>query len=432
MKKNRENVKNFVDLISTVLGGSLGYYAGGPLEAALFAALAFGAVEVPYRMFFDLKNKNSSFIHWLNIKNLREKKLKHDIEKGIANWKDLLYNILWAEIPKQLQSINYNSKREINFTIKNLISNSSFTDRIPSSAKQKFLYDISESPIFSLSISDNLGIAHNELKIDNLLRNDKKTITVAFPVIALGVSAIFFYLKKIKGYNLNLRYDFAHALELAIQIKKGNISPDACVVGDAPSIQLIGKEKRPFYHFFMFLPKGEQRIVGPKHFGHIYKDDALKEGDYFFISDQISTMLFQFEYLKKRGSIDKNRVNIHCVEPHEFLSILQKGDINNRLITWAPHWQIYKHLKLGKILDKKLYSGYWYDQMLFLKNTFYRYNNKRVQALAVAINNAWIELHKPDILHSTIQKILNDKYYSEYLRRYCGIYDFHDISTVVL
>lgn len=331
-----------------------------------------------------------------------------------AEWQEILRFILQSVIPAQLRSINVFDTNYLTIGIERLQTNSSFSCRIRTA-----------SPFDSalgqrLFPSQWLGLLEEKHKKE--LCDANHPITVAIPVIFPATHAIFFYLKQ--HYAIELLYKFPHALEIVSRIEKGDCRTDACVVGDAPGLRLLNKEKATNYEFFMLMPQTEQRIVAPRLTGYQYGTSAISEGTYCFISDTVSTQLFQSEQFELKGIINKQRVRQENREPHEAVTILRSGDPERRIILWTPHWQILSLLGIADILGDIDETTYLFDCLLFLRRSFLRQRNgRRAEALLAAIRHAWSKLlFDQACLDDTIEKMLLDADYVETLIRVCGLH----------
>jgi hypothetical protein len=339
---------------------------------------------------------------------------------GNGNWEVLLEKILLDEIPKQTRSLRFDSKQANSRALERLIRNPSFYERL-SHDRNRFLNDIDVIEPFSTCISTRLGIANKEIHPDFLLY--ETPIRVSFAPTMLAVSAIIFYLKHLKGYNIEPIYGFTHTLEMVTQIKNHLLSPapDLCIVADAPALSLINSNKPPFYHYLMMLPRSEQRIVAPRINNQEYGEEAFKEGIFnLIVTEQgVSSNEFMLEELERKGLIDKASIAIESLEPHQSLSILTCGDSEKRLILYSPYWRISEYFGLSSSLK----VGYFYDTILFVKHSFLREKKKVAQAFMVAIYNAWLNLSDPSVLKKTIHSMISEKEYVELVYRYCGLYN---------
>jgi len=393
--------------------------------AGVGSAILFGAWQI-YLSYRQIKLQQQQQINpaAFSLSKLPEQPIQKTLslpaQSGVKlerRWSDILKFVLMSEIPKQLRSINIFDRASVIGNIKRIYDNPSFSERIPS----KSLLGSGIDKV--LSTSSQLGILNEKIEIEKYLRDQNHPIHIAFPPIMLATSAIFIYLRDIKHYNLRLHYKFAHAIELVGNIRRRHIKPDGCVIGDAVAVQLLNNETKSIYQFSMLMPRMEQRIVTAKVNDQKYTSKNMREGTYCFIKNEISTPLFEFEHLERTGRINKKRISIEDLEPHESVSILKEGNVEKRLILWTPHWQIYQLLGIGMILDSPQGSGYWFDTMLFFGQSFLKqFHGKRAEMLLVAIRDAWLVLHDQRSLEITVEKLLSDAEYVEVLKRYCGLH----------
>jgi hypothetical protein len=328
------------------------------------------------------------------------------------SWMGILRAVLLSTIPTQLRSINIQSQSGLDSAYHELRDNPSFRQRLMSP------HSLSHVPAIARTPSATLGVL-TEDQIERL-RDRSNMVDVAFPPTLLAISAIFFYLAYVRQVAINLQFSFAHAVELAMCIGQRNADPDVCVVGDAASLSLLNHKTRAIYDFLMLLPKSEQSIVAPKS-SRNYKDCSFETGEFIFLSDEVSTPLFQFENFCARGLIDSKRAKATNCEPYEALSILRKGDEEIRSILWTPHLQISERIGVATVLNGAHASPFSFHTMLFAKRRFLRSEFRKAEALVVAIRDAWLDLYRFETLASTIEVMLSDDRYVKALGRYCGI-----------
>lgn len=333
------------------------------------------------------------------------------------HWKGLLKIILLSEIHEQLSKGDIFGVKGLSDSINHIRENPSFIERVHS------VHALDNILLTRLPSSQQVGILDEKLK--KYLRNGKRPINVAFPTSLLATTAIFFYLKIKKNYNLHLLYKFPHALELAERIEKKNIDtmPHVCVLSEAPAIRLINQPHLR-YVATIPMPQGEQRIIAPAA-DQEYRADAFREGNFVLLTDELSTHVFHQEQLKRRGKIKASRVQEENREPHEAVPILQSGDIDKRLILWSPHWQLFSALGIGVTLGKKSESGYSFNSILFFRESM---SSHFKEAMTIAIRDAWIALLDKECLIEIVETMLADEEYIEAMGRFCGIYQLQQAA----
>jgi hypothetical protein len=191
---------------------------------------------------------------------------------------------------------------------------------------------------------------------------------------------------------------------------------DACVLGDAPALQVFNDIKRYGLRYSMPMPSAEQRVLAPMS-APSHAD--LGYGEYSLIRERVSTLLFHMETLSAKGRLHIENLSVIDREPHLFLDVLGSGDTDQRVIAWSPHWQVYSKLGLAQPLNE---SAFMYRNLLFLRGGFTRKYPKKAKLLPILVRDAWIQLRKPGVRQKTIAAMLADSSLVEAYWRFCGLH----------
>jgi hypothetical protein len=343
-----------------------------------------------------------------------------EISRARISWEILLETILFAEVPKQLTSVNISSKSFVTKTIENISEDPSFRERVMRGGVHAL--DELHNPIdLTIACEHQLGFRDDHLK--RYLVNDRHPINITIPINMLAVAAIFFHLSD--RFNFQLNYNFPHSISLADRLQSDrSFRPDFCVVGVAPSIHLFSDQRlASAYELAMLMPQCEQRVIAPSLPKQTYSKESISEGTYHVIRDRCSNQLFQEEHLERSALIKKERTRKENCEAHEALSLIKKGDAGTRLIACTPHWQVLVALGLAVPLDHRGNWNYALDSMLFVKRSLRRRRSpKLILAVITAVRDAWYDLQSnPELLRAIIMRMLNDTTYVKELKRACGI-----------
>lgn len=331
-------------------------------------------------------------------------------------WKNSLRENLTKEIYDQLHNINIFYKGSHSEICKHLLNlNTPFGKRL------KNRNGLSTPELLIPGSNSYNGTMDKPLK--EFIKKNRRKVIVSFPGYFLATSAIFFYLRYIKNYEwLDLDYVSFTAVEVVERIKRKYIEPTIIIVGYGPAIAVFESLKN--YHFQMFTPRIEQRIVAPKVDGHQYKEKDIEEGIYSFLAHPLSTNVFEFEFYTQTGKINEKRVQTEDNAPHDaIVKLLKHDNVEKRYILCTPYWQFFQDQGLCEVLDKKDKNGFLVESMLFVDKNFSEKNNKLTTALLIEIRNAWLVLKdKCEELDKTITAMLNDPEYVTVLERSWGIH----------
>lgn len=234
-----------------------------------------------------------------------------------------------------------------------------------------------------------LGLSSESFLQRELCRDEP--VRVAISVVSAGVYALFWYLRRVKGYNIEIDNNFAYALEIANRILSGDptIDHDLCAIADVPSSMMVARSGGHEYRPVMLLPSVCQRVIAPNANNGV----ELTTGSYRLLCNTPSTADVYFRRLITNGSIKKRQIESSHREPDEAGSDLSTGDPDVRAILFFPYFQINQLLNGCKALDQPGLPDQNADMLLFGHASFIS-NRSRMLALQIALRDAWYELRQ--------------------------------------
>ncbi len=183
------------------------------------------------------------------------------------------------------------------------------------------------------STKERLGLGEYSAKspLKQLL---KKPLTVAIPNGMPGSTEIFFYLKNVRNYPIEIDYNYAHAIEIRRAIEKKSFfnPPELTVLGIAPAITLMRSWLKHDYLPLMFLPSfSHQRIFKGR------KNSVSKARQMMFLDSEPSTSRLYFEDLCRLGLLNKNRCQLSHGDPGDIFSTFAESPEDLDAIVYFPH-----------------------------------------------------------------------------------------------
>jgi hypothetical protein len=331
-----------------------------------------------------------------------------------SEWSGLLKEVLLEAIPAQLSCIDIFEKDMVLATLTKLQRNPSFKDRIRTSLG---IDKLPSGPTGLKYAAALHGILDKEDR--RILQNEKINIVQA-PTL-MGSAALFFYLRDIEEFNMELNFGVSHSVEILSKIENRVISPEACVIGDAQYLYIRNGMLKPAYNILSVMPKDMNYVVAPNIKDYRYSKDSMKEGDYRILKDEkyVSTVQFAHEYYKQMGLIASNNEPKN-LEPADALWDLQEADPDKRHFLWSLQRLVAEKLGIGVRIDD---IGHTWDTFLICKRGFMREKSgKQAASLSKAVRHAWIKMYRNEKLTArVVDLMLADPEYLENSRRISGI-----------
>ena len=343
------------------------------------------------------------------------------VEKRETINEQVVHNLLFDEVSEMLWKTDIFSSSYLKKTNERLRSNPSVVKRIGDSAQ--FVDDVD----LSLSSAERLGMGiQPELLKKNINRDEP--LRVVCPWMMPGALALFEYLKTVKGFHLEIDYEWGYTAEVRRAVTNGyfDVAPDLFVLGVAPAATAIGQDAGMPYRPLMFVPSISHRVLmSQTAFDH--EVCSLSYGEYQFLYEEASTPEFCFENLERSKFVDRKTVQISHLEPDEATNALAQGDPNLKMIMFFPHYpinELFNGCRAVRFPDEEMGLQ---EGILFAHESLVD-DRSRLRCLDVAIRNAWLELrNSPDKLSSLIEEIVAEKRFVEFLFRFTGM---HNLPTI--
>ena len=330
---------------------------------------------------------------------------------------EMFAKLFQQEALEMLRKTDIFSKRSMSLSIARLSKNSVFSKSAGSKA------EIARHLDLQLSTTDLLGLSPSS-KFDREALSNDEPICVATSGTIAAVMLIFRYLQHVKGYNIELQYQYASTNDIVDSILNGTSlrPPDVCVVGVLPATPLFAVGKKSEYSLQMIMPKASNRVLAS---GGAQKSRTFlaggKEAKYIFCSERPTSASFCFEELKREGVIHSRQVSVVHMEPHEVLKALNSSDTSLRSILWFPHYHFNRILNDCNFVEETSGIDLSLETLLFAHSKF-RSSSSRCLNLLVAIRDAWLELQSnPALVGELSLALLSDRDYQRYLTRITGL-----------
>ncbi len=270
--------------------------------------------------------------------------------------------------------------------------------------------------------SYRLGLGLPAKTVANELMGSRR-FRIAVPLSAISALIIFRYLTEIKGYHLDVCYEFPHAIDIANRISRSEFTevPDACVIALAPAATLLRQHQQNGYSPTMFMPSIGHRIISSKR-SQRNRPRALGSGRYALLKDDPSTAMFYFEELIRAEKIEGRKVATEHQEPDRVFQMLRCGDAELNAVLFFPYHDLNVHFNRCEYLDHERSSSRFKETMLFVHESL-RENVGVLSALQYAIRDAWLELlANPEVVQRLTNELLKLAEFQKLLIRYGGLF----------
>ena len=273
---------------------------------------------------------------------------------------------------------------------------------------------------FGLSSAQLLGLVVSPDDFRRVFERIGK-FTLCLTPSHIGAIAIFRYLQRAYGLQLDLRCAFPHtsAILSSIDGQASTIDADAVLLAHSQSQALLAQPNADFRPL-MFMPATSYAVIAPQPLKSITKPKQIC-GDYLIFGGRESTSFMVFNDLLNSGGLDKKRVRYDSAELHEITQMIASGDNDSRAVLWYPYYGICNssngklgnHSNCAASLDFR-------EVVLFISKRLIA-DEQAVRTLNMAIRDAWIRLMSdPSLLASIVSNLYDLAGYEETIYRCSG------------
>lgn len=269
----------------------------------------------------------------------------------------------------------------------------------------------------NLHLGEQLGSARDS----DQLRRAAAThgpISFAVPGDLTGAVAILFYMKYVKGYPIEIEYNFVHSPQILGLIETGNLPPhlDAVILSAHPAAVLASTGKQRGFMPLMLMPRITRRVLSARNFG---KDP--RKGRFFGLRGTPATSSSYIDSLIEAGGIDKSGSKFERAEPYEQAAVLAEGDPDARAVLVFPHYNFHALFNDCVVHDFGLADMGSVSTAAFVSSALDANKNLR-SALEIAIRDAWLDLSESRGLRREIGCMLAaDRGYIKFMKRAGGL-----------
>jgi hypothetical protein len=326
-------------------------------------------------------------------------------------WTDLLRRILTKAVPSQLNSIDILDRLATQRAFERIHNDPSYTDRF----KTQGGIELPPPPPTS---SGFLGVLDAK---DRQLLSSSEPLEIVLSTSLMGAAAILFCLREFEHLNIELNFSVSHSVDILTKLDRLDISPQACVIGNAQYVHLRNRDLKAKYDVLSLMPPENNHIVVSSVLDMgLNGPPPLDKGDYLLLADQkfVSTTLFAYEQYLRQGMVPQS-VLPKNLEPDAALADLIQGNPDSRHMLWSLQRMLAEDLGVAQRIKSSRYN---WDTFLVFKRSLMREKSGRLaQALNKAIRSAWIYLYmNPKNIARVIEVMLADGHYVEIARRISG------------
>ena len=270
---------------------------------------------------------------------------------------------------------------------------------------------------------DRLGLMpHKQREEAQLALNG---VRVFVPGVCAGTMALFYYLKYIRKFDIDIVYQFAHSNELLEHLQSDRLhrTRDFAVLGVGQTANLLSTSLCRSFEIVSFMPKISFHVLSKTR---DVSSDALSTGDYLFMSNSPSSSQFYFRDLIRWNLIAEKKVAVHYMEPDQVTAALMNADDTLRTLLWFPHYHFNCAFNGCAIIDNPQGGINYKDNFLFCHKEL-GIQAPAAVALDSAIRDAWLSLRlEPHLLGNVVQMMVSDVDYLRYIARVSGLYHLEE------
>jgi len=315
------------------------------------------------------------------------------------------------------------------------------TDIFSKGSMAKLINDAQENPLFirfagrkaqlyseidlNLSSANRLGLLENENELKKQLCSEK-AISCAYPIFFSPASAIFQYLKNIKGYNIANSYKYATTVELANTMVQGSFNepPDLSVLSIAGAAILLKSRAAKMYRPLMMMPRIYHQVIRTKdRRAKNQNGSASKNKRHFLLPKELKgSELFYFDRLTRNGTVNTRNTVTENIEIDEEIAFFRECDSQINLVSGFPITNFNILLNNCEIVPEDNYRGADMEAILFAHESLFE-NKKKLTSIVIAIRDAWLELREGGSpLNQITHSMVNDKSFLTYAKRMAGLH----------
>jgi hypothetical protein len=369
-------------------------------EPATLRAMA-DRIEVLWSTF--TKRRSSPHIEW------REGGLQKMNECGPTEvaFREQLRRDLYREASTMLRAEDIFSRDGLQRSLANIHTHPAIASVI--NKQSSFVHEIE----LNLSSAARLGLGVDEAVIaKSLTRADPLRCSLTWTSTAALL--IFLFLKKVKGYNIALDFQYQHAIELKRKLLRHEFTvlPDVCVLAIAPAADLIASRLRDEFSPHMLLPRISHGFIAPRTqhatpacIGITYED--------------FSTSLLTFDALQTQRPLSQKKFQIQHKEACESAQTLSTQPEGYGAVLCFPYYSLNTAFNNAELLAAPNTACAW-QNVLFTHRALTA-DTQRLLHLNLAIRDAWLELlRRPDLIQSLVDLALADEQAVRAVWRFAG------------
>lgn len=349
---------------------------------------------------------------------LHHEKLKGPLSAPFSevSWHDWLFSIYRDEVRHALADTEIFVQQKQSLRIQQLLDNPSFQQLTGGEVPL-----VSEMD-FNLSSSYRFGVIEDKEALRSELCADQPIRFVISPAHA-STFAIVQYLKLVKGYHIELSFQYAHSVEMVGHALNESFAelPDICSLTIATVATLLRERKRSAYQPYLLMPKISHGILTPSISSS--KKRTAQDGCYLFMSQIPATESFYYDKLRRDGYLHSPNTTSMHMEPDEVTASMSTGERDLRAIIAFPHYQFNHVFNNCSLLNKPYANDSMLETVCVAHRSFLQ-NHRRTLLLDVAIRDAWLELRENSTLcEAIVHTIVENRDYIRCLKRITGLHN---------
>ncbi len=268
---------------------------------------------------------------------------------------------------------------------------------------------------------DQLGYFDDELYLRSKLCSDRP-IKIILAAIPSAIALIYQYLIEVKGYNIQINFDFLHAGEIVNYINEMRFTtaPDVVTLGVPSAARVLNGPVARDFEPFAILPRHSVRLIGRGVRRSSDLRSLLRRRPVLAGCDHPTSGMFYLTALEEAGLTNTKEISLQNADPLEIFNCMNEKSSDAIAVSYFPHFEFNRLFNDCQFLDSAYHDLTLVDSFALAHKSFMS-DKPRAYCLLRAIRNAWLELRDGGpVFECQIDSMLRNPHFREKIAQSAG------------